>query len=245
MDPTRERAVTEALKSYPELAKSLDDILYGMSYCHHLSKTNLTPEFLQYLQSPPDWQTRLKQTLNPRHWHKSALWVLQALGIGIILALLSTSFPLENQLLKFLRLQHPDLTLSEAPRDVSLRQESSPPPTDVKIPASEYETKARLVSVNPNFTANKLMVLLPRLGASIEHQSFRETEKGQVTPYMRISLPAAQTEALLSELKSHGQLTWVTPPSENEIRGVIFGIELWILKEKATERNLPAKDKKK
>lgn len=245
MDPARERAVNEALKNYPELAKSLDDILYGMSYCHHLGKTNLTPEFLQYLQAPLDWQTRLKQAINLRHWNKSALWVLQALGIGIILALLSVSVPLENQLQKFLRLQHPDLTLSEAIRDASLRQDTPPSSVDPKMPVPEYEAKAQLVSVNPNFTANKLMALLPRLGASIEHQSFRENEKGQVVPYMRLSLPATQTEALLSELKSHGQLTWVTPPSENETRGVIFGIELWIMKEKATEGTLPAKDKKK
>lgn len=250
VDPLRERAVANALNGNPELAKSLDDILYGLSYCHHLSQTQLAPDFLARLKSPLPWKSKLKQLLNLRTWNKTALWVLEAFVISAVLLLIGTTLSWENYLQKFMRSQHPDLVISERPHEASANSELNGAASTAEVIDSKivYEPQAQLQVVNPGFTSNKLATTLPRLGASVEHQSMREFDDGQIAPYLRISVPANQTEALLSELGTHGQLTWLSAPAENNEEGAIFGMELWILKEKPVEPVVappPTKDKKR
>ncbi|MEY4617489.1 MAG: hypothetical protein RJB66_2449 [Pseudomonadota bacterium] len=249
VDPLRERAVANALQGNPELGKSLDDILYGLSYCHHLSKTTLTPELLDQLKRPLHWKSRLLQLINLRTWNKNALWMLEAVFIGSLMLVASLTLPWESYITKFMKSQHPELIISEVSREET-KQKPVPttPPVEINDTSFEYEQKAQLFSPNPGFTSNRLATALPRLGASIEHQSMRETDDKQVVPFLRLSIPSSQTEALLSELGTHGQLTWLSAPAENKEEGAIFGMELWILKEKPPEPVVPrppSKDKKR
>ena len=249
MDPLREKSMLRAIEQYPELRKSLDDIVYGMSYCHHLSHTSLAPESKAKLLALLPWTTRLKESLNFRTWNKSTLWVIEALFLGSVILVVSLKLPLSRYLQRFLQLQHPGMTLAEQSRDTSLQlaSEQREPAAAEPIVASnlKYQSKAELQVANPNFTFNKLQSLLPRLGASIDHQSVRETPEQELSPFLKISIPSNQTEALFTELKAQGQLTWLIPPEENDLRGSILGLEVWIVKEKQIEASPTAPKIKK
>lgn len=242
IDPLREKAMVDALQSSPELAKSLDDIIYGMTYCHHLQKTSIAPEFIQKFRAPPSFKSRLKKYRNLRHWNQSTTWILEAVGISLLVLLVSVVIPWPKYLKLFLEKQNPSLIMSETPRDATFTASHLPEPTSTPNLVAEYKSVGELYSVNPDFTTNKLTVSLPRLGASIEHHSLRKSAKGIVTLFLRISIPTDQTEALFSELKSQGQLTWLTPPAENEKGSKIFGMELWVVKQEPPKGTPPTKD---
>jgi hypothetical protein len=244
IDPLREKAVAEALQNSPELAKSLDDIIYGMTYCHHLQKTTVTPEFLERFKAPPNWRVRIKRYRNLRHWNQSTAWILESVGISLVILLLSLAVPWPKYLKLFLQKQNPSLFISEVPKDSSFQTPTvaaSPQPSIV--PGTDFHFVAELHSVNPEFTTTKLNAALPGLGASIEHHSLRKSTGGHLVPFLRLSIPTSQTEALFSELKSQGQLTWITPPVENEKGSTIFGMELWVIKKEPPKGIAPTKDK--
>ncbi len=242
IDPLREKAVADILQTSPELAKALDDIIYGMTYCHHLQKTTIAPEFIQKFKVLPNLRSRIKKYRNLRHWNQSTIWILEAVGISLFILLVSLAIPWPKYLKLFLEKQKPDFIISEIPRDSSFAATNLPEPTGSPNLIQEYTSVAELNSVNPDFTINKFTVSLPRLGASIEHQALRKSAKGIVAPYLRISVPFNQTEALFSELKSQGQLTWLTPPEENKNGSKIFGMELWVVKQEPPKGIPPAKD---
>jgi hypothetical protein len=240
VDPLRERAVAGALEQSPELAKHLDDIIYGMTYCHHLKQTQLSGEALRELQNPLKGMARLRKWLSFKSWPKSAQWLLQSLALGAILLFAVIKLPWPDYYRKFLGSQHPRVFVSESPRELKLVANPEQVPADA--PAIKALAQGELSVVNQEFTVQKLIVILPRLGASIEHSARRQSASGQLVPYLRLSIPNNQTEALFSELRSQGQLTIPTLPSDNDSRGAIFGMELWILQQKEQKGTPPSKD---
>jgi hypothetical protein len=245
IDTLRESAVADAIRNSPELAKELDDIIYGMTYCHHLQKTTLTTEFLDRLKSPLKWPARVKSYRNFRTWNQSTIWLLEAVGISLLVLLFTLAIPWPKYFKLFLERQNPDLFLSEAPKDPSFSQVPESLPVISSKQFSDYRVKAELGAVNTEFTVNKIIANLPRHGASIEHHSLRKALRGDVTPFFKISIPSAKTETLLKELNSLGQLTWVTPPNENEKGSNIFGIEVWVVRQDPPrEKKLPQDEKR-
>jgi len=242
LDPKREKAVKEALESSPVLAKALDDIIYGMTYCHHLQKTSLSQELLSKLNAPQNWKSKAKQFLNPRSWNKSLPWAFEAVTISLIVFILSYSIPWLKLITLVKEKTKHRLLISEIPKDTTYNSLTESSKTGPEIFAKEYHSVAELRAVNPDFTANKLGAALPRLGASIEHHSLKKSSHGIITPFFRISIPRNQTEALLAELKTQGQLTWITPPSENENGSIIFGMELWLIQQEPRKVKAPSKD---
>lgn len=241
IDPLREKAVADAVESSPELAKSLDDIIYGMTYCHQLQQTTIAPDFMAKFKAPPSLWKQWRRYRNIRHWNQVTVWIIEALLISGVILALSLFVPWPKYLKIFLAKQDPSFYVSETPKDKTFQPTTPPNSTAIALSPS-YTTEGQLFSVDPEFTSNKLLLALPRLGASIEHQSMRKSMSGDVVPYFRISLPGNQTEALFKELNSQGQLTWITPPPENEMRSKIFGLELWIEKKEAPKGKLPVKD---
>ena len=240
LDPIREQAVSKALQDSPELTKALDDIIYGMTYCHRLQKTQINIELINKLKSS---KNKFKQYRNFRHWSQSSLWLLESVGISILIILVSLIIPWPRYLKLFLDKQNPELFLSEIPKDTSFTHKNSDQnPIGTIIPTSEYRVVGEIRSVNPEFTLNKLLSSLPRLGASIEHHSLRKSVDGELVPFLKISIPTTQTEALVSGLKLLGMLTWRTPPSENDKGSNIFGMELWVLRQESPKGEAPAKD---
>lgn len=243
VDPLREKAVADAISASPDLAKSLDDIIYGKTYCQHLRQTKMTTTAIAKLKTPLGFRLRMLRLISSRHWSKTTVWVVQGFVFGLLVILVTLSIPWSKIAVKFIESQHPQLLLSEISHDKAPKENPEPSPIVESLATIEYNAVAELSVVNPEFTSNKLSSLMPRLGASIEHSSLRKNAQGQIQPYLRISIPNNQTEALFSELNSQGQLTWVTPPSENDKKGAIFGMELWVAKTKSLKGRLPAKDK--
>lgn len=242
LDAKREKAVSEALQSSPILAKGLDDIIYGMTYCHHLQKTTLSEELLTQLKTPLSWKLKFKLFLNPRSWNKSWPWAFEAVGISLVVLILSYSIPWPS-LVSFVKEKtKQNMFITEIPKDLTYNTLTENSQASLVVESKEYSANAELQVVNPEFTANKLGAALPRLGASIEHHSLRKSLRGTISPFFRISIPKNQTEALMAELKSQGQLTWITPPAENESGSIIFGMELWLNKQEPRKAKAPAKD---
>lgn len=242
IDSAREAAVAQALQESPELTKNLDDILYGMTYCHHLQKAKLSRDFAEQFHASPGLLSKLKFSWNRRRSDNNFRWALKAFGIGLILLAITVAVPWSKYLRLFLQRQHPDFFLTEVPKNGSYEvSHSSTAPIPLNSTPSYYAT-AELKVANPQFTGEKLKSLLPKLRASIEHQAWRKSNQGDLVPFLKLSIPSDQTEALFSELKSQGQLTWITPPSENEKRSKIFGMELWITKAPPQKGKAPAKD---
>lgn len=243
IDPVREKAVADVLTNSPELAKKLDDIIYGMTYCHHLQQTTVSPEFIKRFKARPKLASRIRKYKNLRHWNQSTLWILEAVVISLVVLFFSMVVPWPKLFKLFVEKQNPTLIISESPKDKSIVPTSEPLTQSPPNLILQYRVVAELGVVNPEFTSNKLLTQLPSLGASIEHQSLRPSSKGIISPFLRISIPTDQSEALFSELKTHGQLTFVTPPSENEKGSKIFGIELWINKVEPPKGAVQPKDK--
>lgn len=242
LDAKREKAVREALQSSPVLAKGLDDIIYGMTYCHHLQKTALSQELLTQLKTPLSWKFKLKLFLNPRTWNKSWPWAFEAAGISLVVLILSYTIPWPSLVTFVKEKTKHSLLISEIPKDSTYNTQEEDTQASLEVESKEYAATAELQVVNPEFTANKLGAALPRLGASIEHHSLRKSLRGTISPFFKISIPKNQTEALMIELKSEGQLTWITPPTENESGSIIFGMELWLNKQEPRKAKAPSKD---
>lgn len=243
LDSKREKAVSEALQSSPALAKGLDDIIYGMTYCHHLQKTSVSPQLLNQLKTPLSWKSKFKMFLNnPRSWNKSWPWAFEAAGISLVVLVLSYSLPWPRLITLIKERSKQNLFITEIPKDFTYNSLSESSKAGLVVESKEYSFVAELQVVNPEFTANKLGASLPRLGASIEHHSLRKSLRGTISPFFRISIPKNQTEALMTELKSQGQLTWINPPEENEKGSIIFGMELWLSKQEPRKVKAPPKD---
>lgn len=242
IDPLRERAVSEALQNSPELAKALDDIIYGMTYCHHLQKTVVAPEFLEKFKAPPSLMSRFKRYRNLRNWNQQTLWILEALALVAVSLLLVFAVPWPQYFKDLLKQKTPWLGLSEVSKDRTFETIKETPIPSTSPSTNDYTTVGQMLVVNPDFTTNKLMETLPRLGASIEHQALRKNPQGEITPYFKISIPSEKVENLILELKSQGLLTWLTPPSENSRGSQIFGFELWVLKKAEPKTQAPPKD---
>ncbi len=242
LDPKREQAVKEALQNSPTLTKALDDIIYGMTYCHHLQKTSLSPELLDQLKKPLNFKSKLKWYFHPRTWNQGLPWVMEVIGLSFIVLVLSYSVPWPKLVTYIREKSNRTFFLTEIPKDKTYKSTTMASQINPEALIQKYLSTAELRTVNPEFTANKLAKFLPQLGASIEHQARRQSPHGSISPFFRISMPKNQTEALLTELKSQGQLTWIAPPSENEKGSMIFGMELWLTKQEPKKPKAPSKD---
>ncbi len=244
LDEKREKAVSESLQASPSLTKSLDDIIYGMTYCHHLQKTSVTQEFLNKFKSSESKKEKLKKFLNPRQWANKSLWPFEAFVFSVTTIFVIYATPW-SRLIKF----YVDKTnikqnvfISEMPKDASFAESKERSIASAKATDFQYQAKAELHTVNVEYTVNKLASSLPKIGASIEHHSNEKNPKGELAPYFKMSIPKNQTEALIASLKKQGQLTWIASPSENDDGGKIFGMELWILRQVPPKAKPPAKE---
>lgn len=242
IDFLREKAVTEALENSPELSKSLDDIIYGMTYCHHLQKTVLSPESLEKFKAPPSLWSQIKRYRNMRNWNQTTLWLIEAFAIIVVVLLLAFAIPWPHYIKDFMTQRAPWNSLTEVSKDKNYEAPKETPSAMARVSSIDYSTVGQLLVVNPEFTTNKLLELLPRLGASIEHQALRKNSQDEINPFFQISIPSDKANHLILELKSQGQLTWLTPLSENKEGSQIFGFELWILKKMEPKAQPPTKD---
>lgn len=244
IDEKREIAVNTALQSSPALTKSLDDIIYGMTYCHHLRKTTLTPEFLKQFKAKPSWKQYFKVIFNPRRWPKNSSWIIETViysSLAIAVTLL-TPWTKIISIYEESRKNNQKIFISELPKEGINTNEVDRAIANTNTLDTQYKSIAELHSVNPTFSVNKLLQALPKTGASIEHQAMKNHPKFGQIPYFKLSIPQNQTEALFLELKKQGLLTWISTPAENEIRSTIFGMELWIVRKEPTKGNVPAKE---
>lgn len=242
LDPKSEQALSKAIEDSPALAKALDDIIYGMTYCHHLQNTRISEELLEQLKASITFKSKLKRYSNPRSWHKSLPWFYESLSISIIILVFALAIPWPKIVNYFDKKTKQTFFITEIPKDSTFNTHSESSQASPELSTVSYKAMGELHTVNPEFTANKLGAALPRLGASIEHHSLRKAMNGLIAPFFRVSIPKNQTEALLKELKSQGELTWTTPPAENETGSVIFGMELWLIKQEPRKGKAISKD---
>lgn len=234
LDSARERAIADCLQTSPELAKSLDDIVYGLTYCHHLQKATITPELIQKLGSRRSFFYYLRRYQNFKNWNQGTVWTLEAVGISVLVLVLVFAVPWPRFVKTILQTQPSDPVITSVSKATdpsnTLNPAASPTEPDLLIHTPViYTNVAEITVVNPDFTAKKLLTILPELGAGIDHHSIRKSAKGLVGPYFRLSLPYTQSEAVFTRLKELGQLTWMTPPPDNKEGGQILGVELWLI----------------
>ena len=247
LDISRKKALVIALEQSPFLVKSLDDIIYGMTYCSHLKQTNMSPEIIQKFRTPKTWKMRLKKYKNLRQWNQNIAWIFEAVIFSVVILFLSLIIPWPKYLKLFLEKQNPSLFLSEITREAevptkALDKSATQPLFSLEKKNSRIETRAEIKSVDPEFTADKLMLMLPKLGASIEHRSLRKGIQEDLAVLLQVSIPVKLIDKLEPELKSLGQLTWILPPKENtDVTSIVF-MELWVLKAESQKGIAPGKE---
>lgn len=244
LDEKREKAVSESLQNSPALSKSLDDIIYGMTYCHHLQKTTVTQEYLNKFKYPLSREKRFRNFFNPRHWTKKALWPLEIFFFTVITMIIVYAAPW-SRLIDWYRSRSEDqlkILISEQPKDQTFSEIKERNIASSNTIGPKYHAEAELHTVNTDYSLKKLLIGLPKIGASIERHLIEKNSKGVDAVHLKVSIPKNQTEALYSNLKKQGQLTWTHSPSENEDGGNIFGMELWLLQQAPPKFKPPAKE---
>jgi hypothetical protein len=237
LDAEREEAVRLAINQNPNLAKELEDIIYGLTYCKHLSQTQTKTTFIQKMKQPFSLWRTLEKKLNIRTWNPGLQWMGEAVVITVSLLLISFFIPWESIVFNFIAQNNEKIILSTVNKK-NPGPQPLPPDKGREIAQTnndqEYKPevlrKYILKVANPQFTYNKLPAILPKFNASLIDQVL--VPVGQDTiPQITLSIPQDRAEALIKELETHGKLTLSRTSGENEKEKEIWTLQIELEKE--------------
>lgn len=256
LDLDRKEAVRQAIAQNPNLAKELEDILYGIKYCKMLSETKVKSTLIQKMKQPFSLWRGLEKLMNIRTWNPGFQWMGEALIISVILLLISFFVPWESLVFNLIAKNNEKVLLSSTSRK-SLdqkpkgtdqdpdRQDDSDVGADAITNTDansgrgenkdanfkpEILRKYILKVSNPVFTYNKLPSIVQKYSASIDDQIL--VPVGQETiPQITFSFPQDRAEALIKELETHGKLTLAHSNGENEKEQKIWTFQIELEKE--------------
>jgi hypothetical protein len=237
LDIDREEAVRIAINQNQLLAKELDDILYGLTYCKHLSQTQVKPTFIQKMKQPFSLWRTIEKAINVRTWNPGVQWMGEAIVITISLLLISFFAPWESLVFNFIAQNNEKVLLTAVSKK---NQNDGPPsldkgrkPTQDNNPQQfqpEILKKYIMKVANPQFTYNKLPGILTKFGANITDQVL--VPVGQDTiPQITFSIPQDRAEALIQVLATHGKLTLSHSTGETEKEKEIWTFQIELEKE--------------
>lgn len=243
LDEERTEAVRKAINSNPQLAKELEDIYYGMTYCQQLSLIKAKSSLVQKMKTPFNLWRSFAKFLNIRSWNPGIQWVGESLIIATALLVLAILVPWNqildrpvadlkrNILLSEIRKKETQNSLKAASSDQGRTpaKATDKDSTDSTLGKVDIVVNYKYVLkvANPLYTYNKLPSRLNKFGAQILEQSLVPVGQDNI-PRLRFSLPSDKFEPLVKELESHGKLTLTLSSGENSNeRGIwTFEIEL-------------------
>lgn len=217
LDFEREQAVKEAIENNPHLGKELDDIIYGITYCKHLSQTQTKPELFGKMEKSNISLNDAKTALNMRKWNIGYQWVTETLLISFIFILVVLFLPWQNLMYKFIEPKSSNIMLTEIKKDKTFksmdeasRVNSQPQKFEIIIDKS-FDLKVS----NPVYTIHKFPIIIKKMGASLEEQENEPRIQNQVEnkndmeveKKFIISVPQNKVDTVIKELSTHGELS--------------------------------------
>ncbi len=202
LDTDRNYAVQKAIQENQQLAKELDDILYGITYCQHLTQAVAKEEVIKKIAFQPRITETLKKNLNLRNWNVNILWVAEAMGIGFVFLLLMTLMPWKAVFDKLNMKSKSEVVINFA-KEINSTHLASHVNDNNEVQNSQIDVVLELKVANSKYTIEKIPVLIEKSGASIF-----AVDKVKTNQFI-ITVPQQNKIKLLEELKLQGKINYI------------------------------------
>lgn len=238
LDPQRKQAVQEAIENHPNLGKELDDILYGITYCKHLSQTRTKDEMYQKMLNDPFTFRDAKKSLNVRNWNAAYQWVAETLFVSFVFVIIVLFVPWQKWVYKIIDAKKSDISLTEMKKEKAFRSVEEENKIAIKnhIEEPNIDRKYHLKVANPNYTINKFQTIINKMGASLvdtgtanqplnqidnSENNDGKDEKNDISKekIFVVSVPQNKLDPLINELKTHGEFSVINMLNNGRSQG--------------------------